>query len=247
MNHPPYIRVGKDCVMRSVVGALDNIYMYLLGSLQLDWPVDWEVHKGAREEIFRRQIAEELAGVGVVTLRRSFDIVVNGRSTDIDVVALDVTGGVGAMFQLKWMEPFAHSMWKRRAKRRKWTRSVNPWIEKVVRWLAATTKEEKAAVLGVDPEIVARVHSWKIFAMGRWYSRFSDDVSRDSRAAWLSWVEFLESVDLYRKFLDTRLSCSEGPLDWLWRDAKLRELRWPNRDDLETLSTDVIEVSFRRE
>lgn len=193
---PPYVRVGHNCVLRSLRGSLDDIFVYMLESLRSRHRHDWDSAVDSREGIFRQQIAELLLREGVFCLGTSRNIQIGADMTDIDVVALDPRDGILGLFQLKWMDPFGHSMRQRMTKRRNFTESVNKWIDKVHRWAAECGSTANAArVLGFSEHQVQRVTELRVFALGRWFSLFSDGARRDTRAAWVNWPRFLESLD----------------------------------------------------
>ncbi len=247
---PPYVRIGSDCVLRSVCGALDNPYVYMLDHLRGTYRADWDSAVDLREDIFRSQVALELAQHGVFSLESSRNISIGKETTDIDVVSVDSSDGILALFQLKWMDRYNYSISARRAKQRNFVESANKWVGKVERWLTSVGGPKAAAkMLGFSKKQSQHITDHRIFILGRWFSLFSDGPQRASSAAWLNWGTFVKSLSEMSKMATNGLSAH--PVEWLWRDAKSKEITGylsavPELEALESVVTKSLTVEFTR-
>ena len=108
----------------------------MLRNLRMRYPADWDRAVNGREVLFRDELFELFPQDWLVKIPRSIGLKEGGQKlTDIDAVVLDERNGLAGLFQLKWQEPFGHSMRERAARMKNFQEEANSWINVITLYL----------------------------------------------------------------------------------------------------------------
>jgi len=187
---PPLIRTSSEQFLKPVAGFLDEPFQFMLRNLRVHYRADWDRAVNDRELLFRDELFQLFPQDWLVKVSRSVKLM-NGNKvlTDIDAVVLDPKNGIVGLFQLKWQDPFGHSMRERSARMQNFQIGANSWIVAVKDFLANTTDKEVNRVFGW-PGSMQRLEC-RLFIVGRYFAHFSGDTKSDESAAWAVWPQLM--------------------------------------------------------
>ena len=196
-HEPPasfYVDFGRDFVLLSCFGALNNPYFALFRHLRSVYRADWDRGVDRREAVFRDDLSKLfseprfLVPPNGFTLRRQDGSIL----TDIDAVVLDRDRGTLALVQLKWHDPVGRSLTERESRRRNMSQA-NQWVERVSSWVDGRTSNQILRALGLHENSADRPPL--LYVIARYVARFTDEIPPDPRAIWLGWPEILQAKD----------------------------------------------------
>lgn len=185
---PPQIALGRKSVVRSYAGCTWRLFHFLNRKLRFAFPADYDSNVDGREEMFRRELAVEFAErFGCWFSPRTPRIFSPAGSTDIDAICVHGATGTVGLFQLKWQDPFGGSGRERRSRMVNFTKSANEWVAKTRSWLGTSEAGGLLRSIGVPVGPSAKPVPIRLFVIGRHFSRFTGQQTRDSSAAWGNW------------------------------------------------------------
>lgn len=192
-SYPMFLKVSKTILMRLSLSFLIDPFMFLFQQLQNRFPGDWNRENNSREELFRSQLYKKITNdTGLIKINKNINLYCNKkRVTDIDALIIDKNKKTMALFQLKWQEPFGDSLSKRNSKKNNFITASNKWIESVQRWLDESSNKEKADAFNLKSHDLEADWDYKLFVIGRHFSRFSLDNSSRKDACWCNWYRFI--------------------------------------------------------
>lgn len=212
---PPYVRMSGKHSIRTVNGCLNNPFQFLNFELKRRWPEDYFEAVTQREDRFRRDIFRLFPDEYIVKVPRQINIKVNGCRTDIDCVIYDARTKTLGLFQLKWQEPFAHSLKKRRNSSEEFYKA-NKWVDRVCSWLDAVGEKQLLTSLQVTrlkptARAVSAVH---IFVIGRYAAHFTNG-EPDGRAVWGSWWQMVANMGKVKSAFDDPIKLAAISLEFM--------------------------------
>lgn len=211
----PIIKVSTEHLLFSYSGFMGQPVLFLLSELRRNYQIDWDRALNIREEIFRKQIYDLFNNERYIKIDRSIVIKHNRKIlTDIDGLIFDRQTGVLGLFQLKWQEPFASSMFERASRKKNFEHESIEWINAVYRWINNLSSEELGSHLGIKKSKLVNWNDTKLFILGRHFSHFSGANLPDDRAAWGMWPQVLRLVNEANTTKDLSL------LSWLYSSLK---------------------------
>ncbi|RAK62408.1 hypothetical protein [Hymenobacter edaphi] len=190
--HPPFVQISDSQLLRSTAGCLNNPFQFLNHELKRTYPLDYSKAVNNREDRFRRMIFGFFTEDRFVRIPNEIRMSIDGRETDIDAVVFDkVTKSLG-LFQLKWQDPFANSMQKRRSVISNLQKNALSWLDKVFTWVSRTDVKTTLNALQITRHSPAEntIGDVYFFVIGRHGIHFTG-VEQDERAAWGSWPQLL--------------------------------------------------------
>lgn len=189
---PPFIQVSESQFLRSTAGCLNNPFQFLNHELKRTCYTDYSKAVNNREDRFRRMIFSFFTDSRFVCVPNEICMAIDGRETDIDAVVFDkVTKSLG-LFQLKWQDPFANSMQKRRSVISNLQKNALSWLDKVVTWVERTDVKTLLNALQITRQSHKEntIEGVYFFIIGRHSIHFTG-VAQDERAAWGSWPQLM--------------------------------------------------------
>lgn len=192
--YPMFLKVAKDILVRSALGFIVNPFGYLMQQLRNRFPNDWSREINSREKLFRDQLYCIIPNeVDCIKIDKNINIYKNKKLlTDIDALIIDLKSNTMVLFQLKWQEPFGGSMNERNSKKNNFIEASNKWVKSVSDWIMSSDAKQKADILGLKKEALEKIKNYKLFVVGRHFSKFSDCSIYDERAVWCNWYKFNE-------------------------------------------------------
>ncbi|GAB3721618.1 hypothetical protein GCM10027594_02040 [Hymenobacter agri] len=189
---PPFVQVSDSQLLRSTAGCLNNPFQFLNHELKRTCALDYSKAVNNREDRFRRMIFGFFTEDRFVRIPVEIRMSIDGRETDIDAVVFDKTTKSLGLFQLKWQDPFANSMQKRRSVISNLQKNALSWLDKVVTWVERNDVKTTLNALQITRHSPAEnaIGNVYFFIIGRHSIHFTG-VEQDERAAWGSWPQLL--------------------------------------------------------
>ena len=202
----PFLNINSGGVIHSIAGTLGNPFDFMLAELNRRYPKDWDHAVNEREGVFRKELNDLFSDERFAKAENPLKLRIEGSvATDIDAAVFDKTTGTLGLFQLKWQDPFGTSMRKRNTKMKNFLEETDKWVSTVSSILQETPEvlNHQLGNKTVRVQDTKRVH---LFVIGRHFSQFSGEASRDSEAAKGIWPQVL------RLFMDSDVG--SDPLTW---------------------------------
>ena len=203
----PFLSINSSTVVVSIAGALSSPFDFMLAELYRRYRKDWDRAVDVREEDFRKELNDLFSAERFAKAERPLKLRIEGSvATDIDAALFDKATGTLGLFQLKWQDPFGTSMRKRNTKMKNFLVETDQWVSTVSSILQETSEvlNHQLGDRTVRVQDTKRVH---LFVIGRHFSHFSGEASRDSGAAKGTWPQVL------RLFKDSHVG--SDPITWL--------------------------------
>lgn len=237
---PPYVRMSDRHTIRSINGCLNNPFQFLNFELKRRWPSDYFEAVNRREDRFREDIFRLFPDEHIIKVPRQINIQVNGRRTDIDCVIYDIRTKTLGLFQLKWQEPFAHSLKKRRNSSEEFYKA-NKWVDRVCTWLEAVGEKQLLASLQITklPATAKQVGSVHIFVIGRYAAHFTNG-EPDNRAVWGSWWQMVANMGKIKSAFEDPISLAAFSLEFMKPTNRMR------RDEMPELKLPAVSLGKYR-
>lgn len=234
---PPFIEISKKHVLFFHSGFKAEPVMFLLDGLKSRYQKDWDRALDSREGIFRSELYSFFTNDRFIKIDRPIIIKVSGRVlTDIDGFIYDKITGTLALFQLKWQEPFANSMFERNSRKRNFERESDHWINLIEGWLESKTSNELAASFGLKSELLKEYKKSILFIIGRNFAHFSGDAPPNEGAAWGLWPQIV-------RLLHENTYSDNDPLLWFHKLLKQDNPVAKSLDLKDELKNYTIELS----
>ncbi|AFD06879.1 hypothetical protein [Solitalea canadensis] len=191
---PIFVEVGGQLLMRSIAGCFANPFSILNRELKRKYKKDYDKALNNRENRFRKELFLFFPQEQIVKIQREIKISFEGIKTDIDAIVFDKQTGTLGLFQLKWQDPYAHSMKERFSRITNLFPKANEWISKIRQWIAANTEQTILNSLQIDKELVkpVKINEICVFILSRNQINFTG-VELDNTVAWSSWYQLIES------------------------------------------------------
>lgn len=200
---PIFIEVGGQLLMRSVAGCFANPFSILNRELKRKYKKDYDKALNNRENRFRKELFVFFPQERIVKIHKEINISFKGIRTDIDAIVFDKQTGTLGLFQLKWQDPYAHSMKERFSRISNLFPKANEWITKIKYWLSSNTDKTILNSLQIDKELekTCKINDICIFVLSRNQMNFTG-VELDNSVAWSSWYQLIESQAMIRTLFD---------------------------------------------
>ncbi|MNW40387.1 hypothetical protein D3C74_175000 [compost metagenome] len=210
----PFLKISNNHIIYCHTGFDAQPVLFMLSELRRRYQKDWDRALEKREILFRKDIYSLFNMEQFLKIDRPIVIKQNGKVlTDIDAFIYDKVTGTLGLFQLKWQEPFADSMYERKSRKANFESESNDWIDSVNGWLENKTISELSASFGLKKNVFNNLNQTLLFVLGRNFSHFSGNSVPIDNAAWGMWAQVL------RLFSDN--TCIEtDSLLWLYRSLK---------------------------
>jgi hypothetical protein len=190
---PPFVKVGKRFVIKSMYGCLHAPIQYLQNELKRRYERDYMAGLNKREDVFRRQLYSLFKSDRFVKINRNI-IIKSNVHTDIDAIIFDKETKSLGLFQLKWQDKFSSNLKARRSRISNFYPKANEWVGKIYLWLANHDIKMILSSFGIDDSEVSNIY---VFVLGRYSTNFTNE-NTDERAAWGSWYHVLELLHKIR-------------------------------------------------
>ena len=202
----PFLNINSSGVVYSIAGALGSPLHFMLAELNRRYPKDWDHAVNERERVFRKELNDLFSDERFAKAENPLKLRIEGSvATDIDAAVFDKTTGTLGLFQLKWQDPFGASMRKRNSKMMNFLEETDKWVSTVSSILQETPEvlNHQLGNKTVRVQDTKRIH---LYVIGRHFSQFSGEASRDSEAVKGTWPQVL------RLFMDSDIG--SDPLTW---------------------------------
>lgn len=191
---PMYFQVSDNQLIRSIAGCLGNPFRFLNTELKRKYKRDYDIAVNNRESRFRKELFLFFPHDRIVKIPKEINLSFNGMRTDIDAIAYDTETKTLGLFQLKWQDPFAHSMKERFSRITNLFPKANEWIDKMQFWLS--NNDDKAILNSLQItkyfSEAKEINEICVFVISRNDIHFTG-IKNDERVAWGSWHQIIES------------------------------------------------------
>jgi hypothetical protein len=198
---PPFIRMAKGYLLRSVAGCTNNPFQLLNYELKRRYEKDYFKAVNNREERFRKDLFTFFLQEHIIKLQRGVRMTTKLGATDIDAVLYDRKAGTVALVQLKWPDGYGDSMRRRESAFVNYYRKANEWVEKVYSWVKETDSKTLfgALQIRVTPEERRNFKGVYIIVLNRYTAHFTSGEPSEN-AAWGSWWQFVATLSTGLKY-----------------------------------------------
>jgi hypothetical protein len=191
---PFLIEFSDSTWAQSNAGAQIAPMDFLLNSLRVTFPADYDRNQQTREKSMQRALRRVLSeALPEISFLDAVKIRGDGRIlTDIDFTAIDEISGNVILFQLKHQDRYGADMRRRSNRLSKLKQEVSDWLETVRRWVRDTPLIDIASTLqlskGAQPKQVYIVVLTKNFA------HILSEIEMSEDAAYATWVQFIDAL-----------------------------------------------------
>lgn len=193
---PIYFQVGENLLIRSAAGCLNNPLKILNSELKRKFKRDYDIAVNNREKRFREELFVFFPQERIVKIPNEIRISFNGAKTDIDAILYDSQTKTLALFQLKWQDPFGHSMKERYSRISNLFPKANEWVDKMRFWVMNNDAKTILNALQINKydSSAKEIKDLCVFVMARSHMNFSGaNRDADPTVAWGSWYQFIEA------------------------------------------------------
>lgn len=200
---PMYFQVSENLMIRSISGCLSNPFDLLNRELKRKYKKDYFQAVNRREDRFRKELFLFFPQERIVKIPKEIKISYKGIKTDIDAVVYDTQTKTLGLFQLKWQDPFSHSMNERRSRMSNLFPKANEWIEKIRLWIFDNSANTILNSLQVNKQWAGKseINEVCVFILSRNQMNFTG-MQTDETVAWGSWHQLIESQSKIRSKFD---------------------------------------------
>jgi hypothetical protein len=193
---PIYFQVAHNLVIRSAAGCLNNPLKILNAELKRKFRKDYDLAVNNREDRFRKELFMLFPQERIIKIPNEIRISFNGAKTDIDAVMYDTETKTLGLFQLKWQDPFGHSMKERYSRISNLFPKANEWIDKMRFWVTNNDVKTILNALQINKYHfeAKEVKDLCVFVIARNHMNFSGaNKDADPTVAWGSWYQLIEA------------------------------------------------------
>lgn len=244
---PMYFQVSENQLIRSVAGCVGNPFRFLNNELKRKYKKDYDIAVNNREERFRKDLFGFFPHERIIKIPKEINISFGEMRTDIDAVAYDTETKTLGLFQLKWQDPFAHSMKERFSKISNLFPKAHEWIGKIETWLSNNdikTILNSLQITKFAPQ-AREINNICVFVIARNHIHFSR-VKTDERVAWGSWYQIIESTASIETKLDDPIKEMFVRLKFSAPEHRMNREEMPERQHFEAKIGDY-RVSYAKE
>ncbi|OOG18832.1 hypothetical protein BWD42_02405 [Sphingobacterium sp. CZ-UAM] len=191
---PMFIEVSGSLLIRSIAGCLGNPFALLNRELKRKFIKDFDKAVNNREDRFRKELFNFFSKESIIKIDREIKISFDDVKTDIDAIVYNKETNTLGLFQLKWQDPFSHSIKERFSRINNLFPKANEWLTKIKRWLSTFDDRTILNALQIENVLgekrtIERVY---LFVLARNQINFTG-IEMDETAAWGSWYQLIEA------------------------------------------------------
>lgn len=242
---PIYFQVSNNMIIRSIAGCMGNPIRLLNNELKRKYKRDYDIAVTKREERFRKELFYFFQPDRIVKIPTGINITINDLKTDIDAIVYDTNTKTLGLFQLKWQDPFAHSMQERFSRISNLFPKAQEWIDKVKAWTEnnnAKTILNSLQITKYAPQ-ATEINEIFVFVISRNHMHFTG-VKTDDSVAWGSWYQVIESVARIKTTFDDPIRAMFVKLKSFSPDQRMTREDVPSRLKLDFKFSDYRVYDF---
>lgn len=231
---PIYFQISENQLIRSISGCLGNPFRFLNAELKRKYKKDYDIAVNNREQRFRKELFLLLPHERIVKIPKEINLSFNQMQTDIDAVAYDTETKTLGIFQLKWQDPFGHSMKERFSRITNLFPKANEWIEKMKFWFSNNNTKTILNSLQITryfPE-AKEISEICVFVIARNDIHFTG-IKTDDRVAWGSWHQIIESQARIETTFDDPIREMFVKLKTFTPENRMKREEMPTRQNFE--------------
>jgi hypothetical protein len=197
---PPFIRMSKGYLLRSVAGCLNNPFQLLNYELKRRYKGDYDKandnkSKNSKEVRFRKELFHLFPQEHIIKINRGVKLNTLLGDTDVDAVLYDKIAGTVALIQLKWPDGYGDSMRRRESVMTNYYDKANVWVDKVYSWVEEADSKKVFDRLQIKAT-KAEHENFKgiyILVLNRNTAHFTSGEPSE-KAAWGSWAQLVATL-----------------------------------------------------
>lgn len=231
---PMYFQISENQLIRSVAGCLGNPFRFLNAELKRKYKRDYDIAVNNREIRFRKELFLFFPHERIVKIPNEVNLSFNGMRTDIDAVVYDTETKTLGIFQLKWQDPFGHSMKERFSRISNLFPKANEWIEKMKFWFSNNDTKTILNSLQIAKHFpkANEILEVCVFVISRYDIHFTG-VETDERVAWGSWHQVIEPQARIETKFDNPIREMFVKLKTFTPEDRMKREEMPTRQNFE--------------
>lgn len=196
---PLLIRTSDNDCIRCQTAVLANPLQYLLDSLRLHFPREYDENQRGREGSMQLALRRVLDDVfDGLTYRDNIRLRLDGRTlTDIDVVVLEPATGIVLLVQLKHQDIYGMDIHSRHSRGRRLKQQAERWLSAVEEWIGRSNDEHICSALRLPPEF-PRPRVYRVI-VARHFGHPIVSLSEADDTAVANWDQFYNATLLVRQ------------------------------------------------
>ena len=196
---PSVIETSGTGFIRSIAGAQMSPMAFLLASLREKFPTDYDRHQqtgeGSMQRAIKRVLDERFRGL---EYRQNVRLKTEGKElTDLDFVVLEPAFGTIVLCQLKFQDLYGADIRAKGTRTGRLNKEVSGWLSSVRRWVDSGGAALLRSTLRLERNFP--VNEIFFLTISRHYAYSLKSVSLGENAAFSTWLQFVNAIELMRQ------------------------------------------------
>jgi hypothetical protein len=198
-NVPLIIQTSEEACIRCLAGAGDNPVQFMLNSLRLHYPKDYDTHQRKREKSMCSAIKESLSEVFVnLEFRENIKVKLQGKIlTDIDLVVIDPLKSTIFLCQLKHQELYGADLHAKHTRSNRLKQQAVQWLEAVDSWIGEMGDHGIRSSLRLKKS-ESPLSLYKVF-ITRHYAHPINDITLTNDTVFGNFLQFYNAILLLKR------------------------------------------------
>lgn len=191
---PFLIEFSESTWIKSLAGVQTGAMTFLLNSLRFNFPADYDRNQQAREGSMRRAVKELLADYAPrLSFVQNVRIQKDGKTvTDIDLAAIDETGGSVMLFQFKHQDHYGGDVRRRSSRATRLREEVDHWLAAIREWLNNVGPAQFASSL--QRRATFRSNQTFLVVIAKHFAHFLSASDLRNDCAYATWMQFFDAL-----------------------------------------------------
>lgn len=193
---PPLVQCSDEHVIRPLIGATsDGVMLFLLNSLQFNFPKEYDKAQRDREGVMQRVIEATLRPL-LPEIEYRFNIKLKRNKntlTDIDMILFERSTKHMVLIQLKHQDPYGEDIATKQARTGRLNQQIHEWLGKVRSWIASSSVNEIQATFRLPP--LQKNPQISLLVVTRHYAHSLRHVVDGEDVSFANWTQFVTAVE----------------------------------------------------
>lgn len=196
---PLIIQTSDDACIRCLAGAADKPVQFMLNSLRLHYPKDYDTHQRKREKSMCNAVKKALSQIFTnLEFRENIKVKLQGKIlTDIDLVIIDRLKNTILLCQLKHQELYGSDLHAKLTRSSRLKQQASQWLESVNSWIAEMGDDGIRSSLQMKKN-KSSLSLYKVF-ITRHYAHPINEIILDNDTVFGNFLQFQNAIVLLKQ------------------------------------------------